>query len=70
MIFCFYFIVGWFELIAIAILCSSYKAFVMCKVFKFSISMSHVHLCLYYSCVKKEHDTQSIVAPTRITLNC
>ena len=46
-------LIGWLEFIAITILCSSCKAFVMWKAQKFSTLVSHVNSCLFYSCVKR-----------------
>ena len=49
--------VGWLKLIAIIILWLSCKAFVLWKVWKFSILVSHVHSRLYYFYVKEKRDT-------------
>ena len=51
--------VGWFELMAITILWLSCTTFVMYKVWKFSILVSHVHSQLQYSYVKEECDIRN-----------
>lgn len=50
--------VGWFEFKAITLLLLSYEAFLLYKVWKVIILMSHVHKWLYHVCVKDECDTR------------